>query len=61
MAKLLASAGSYDDAIILWELRETRAAPLHTKLEGQRGVDDARFSPDSKKLASASGQEVVLW
>jgi WD40 repeat protein len=59
--KLLASAGEYDNAIILWALHTGRAPTIQRKLERQGGAKVVQFSSDSKKLVSASLSEVTVW
>jgi WD40 repeat protein len=58
--KLLASAGSNDNDIFLWDIASSKLIRI---LEGHKtSVTDLSFSPDNKSLASCSvGNEGKIW
>lgn len=56
---LIASAGSLDKLVKLWDATSGKAVRT---LEGHTGpIRALGFSPDGKTLASAGGGEVILW
>jgi WD40 repeat protein/serine/threonine protein kinase len=56
--KLLAT-GSSDTTIRIWNLEGE--SPVHVLLEHKQRIDALRWSPDSSRLASVAGREIIVW